>query len=140
MRSTAIGAALLLAGCASTQSAYEECNIQAGILDSGGIWAASGLIKGDAQIECERRVGYIRSHPNLEEKTKRLIQEGQVAVGMTANEVRASWGPPESINRYSAGRTEQWVYGYRDLNFYFRPTNYIYVENGIVTDWSSVGN
>lgn len=33
---------------------------------------------------------------------------GQVLLGMTGDDVRASWGPPASINRSATG--EQWVY------------------------------
>lgn len=52
---------------------------------------------------------------------------GAVSVGMTAEQVRASWGNPDDINRSTSsfGTHEQWVYDRLD--------SYVYLEDGVVT-------
>jgi hypothetical protein len=57
---------------------------------------------------------------------QRLVRERRVAIGMTPEMVRLSWGEPESINRtiVASGVHEQWVYG---------PGTYIYLTDRIVT-------
>jgi hypothetical protein len=57
------------------------------------------------------------------------IDEGQVAIGMHPEEVRASWGDPGRVNRSvgSWGVHEQWVYGGGNC--------YLYFENGILMSW-----
>jgi hypothetical protein len=54
------------------------------------------------------------------------IEGRKVFVGMTAEQVRFSWGAPEEINTtvLQGVKQEQWVYG---------DGNYIYLENGVVT-------
>ena len=53
------------------------------------------------------------------------VLAGRVRIGMTAAQVRMSWGPPDDINRTitAFGRTEQWVYG---------SGSYVYLRNGQV--------
>ena len=62
------------------------------------------------------------------------IMHARVSVGMTAEQVRQSWGEPTRINSTltSSGRREQWVY---DLGR-FR-AQYVYVENDRVTSVQS---
>ena len=52
------------------------------------------------------------------------IQKQDVAIGMTAEQVRLSWGQPKNVNTTvtEAGRTEQWVYS----------GQYVYLDNGSV--------
>jgi hypothetical protein len=52
-----------------------------------------------------------------------------VQKGMTAEQLRASWGGPEDINRTvtSFGVSEQWVYG----------DSYVYLDEGVVTAWQN---
>lgn len=59
-------------------------------------------------------------------KFGRLICNKEVAIGMTMDMVRDSWGKPTDVNRtrYSWGTNEQWVYGLG---------KYIYFENNKVT-------
>ena len=56
----------------------------------------------------------------------RLIADGEIVVGMTKDQVRASWGRPQSVNSTvsSSGTDEQWVYGVGQ---------YVYFENGVMT-------
>lgn len=59
-------------------------------------------------------------------RTWSAIEEGKVFLGMTAEQVRMSWGKPEEINKTITGniRHEQWVYGIG---------HYLYFDNGILT-------
>jgi hypothetical protein len=54
------------------------------------------------------------------------VAQGQVYVGMTADQVRVSWGSPRSVNPLSI-RREQWVYASRSVDF----------DSGIVTSFQS---
>lgn len=74
--------------------------------------------------------GRKRSYNGCSELTQvdiaKLISDGTVSVGMTAQEAAKAWGVPDRINRSSYGPA-QWVYG----------DQYIYVdENGCVTAWN----
>lgn len=55
-----------------------------------------------------------------------LIREQKVAIGMTPDQVRLSWGEPKHINELLGrwGNHQQWVY---DLS------QYVYIENGRVS-------
>lgn len=61
--------------------------------------------------------------PSVSEK----VRAGVISLGMTCEQVRFSWGPPDDVHRTvgSWGVHEQWVYR----------TQYVYFENGIVTSW-----
>lgn len=66
---------------------------------------------------------------NTSPKAANAIAQHKVFVGMSANEVRRSWGPPTKINSTltGSGSSEQWVYdrgGHK--------SQYVYLENGIV--------
>jgi len=65
-----------------------------------------------------RRLKFVNSH-NLPARHKKLILEGSICIGMTKDEVKASWGEPDDINRfiYEWGTKEQWIYG--DTYLYF---------------------
>lgn len=62
------------------------------------------------------------------------IANGKVFIGMTADEVIASWGDPTAVNRTvtAASNSEQWVY--RRGSF---EAQYVYLRNGIVTSLQS---
>jgi len=69
---------------------------------------------------------FYRSSPydKWSSKVNKHIGEGKVFIGMTSEQVVASWGEPEDINR-TVGRWgvhEQWVYG--------KAKTYLYFENG----------
>ena len=81
-------------------------------------------------IASDRRKWYVDRHPDLSSRTREAILKGIVHLQMTSEQVRASIGLPDDINRtvYSFGVHEQWVYGkYGD--------RYLYFEDGILTSW-----
>ena len=55
-----------------------------------------------------------------------MVLAGEVRIGMTADQAREAWGPPQSMNTTvtKSGRSEQWVYGVGQ---------YLYFENGVLT-------
>lgn len=59
------------------------------------------------------------------------IQNGQISLGMTEDQVLASWGSPRKVNNSTGrwGSHQQWVYGD------FGP--YVYLENGRLTSWQN---
>lgn len=84
-----------------------------------------------AKREAERRAKMSKIERIMEkygcsEDIATLISRGQVMIGMTAEQCRASWGRPRDINRSTGtwGVHEQWCYGGR---------NYLYFEDGILT-------
>ena len=85
----------------------------------------------------ERRTSFVEEHPQLDDRTKQAILEGQIFVGMTKGQVTASWGKPKDINRtvtqYSV--SEQWIYRLPPLGDYYPSANYLYFDDGILTSW-----
>lgn len=100
-----------------------------------------------SQTHMKRRMAYVESHPNIESAMKQHIMNGDIALGMTKDEVIASWGEPSQVNRTLLGNviSEQWIYelGYADSKTLqpmprhmatgTGPFVYIYFDNGIVT-------
>jgi hypothetical protein len=82
------------------------------------------------------RESYVKEHPELDGKTKKAILAEKIIIGMSKEEVIASWGNPHDINKSvgSWGVHEQWVYGYWSYNV-FIPTSYLYFENEKLTGW-----
>jgi hypothetical protein len=64
------------------------------------------------------------AHPEWEMEVCQSIDQGEVSIGMTADQVRLSWGKPEKINATlsSERQREQWVYG----------KQYLYLQNGVL--------
>ncbi|TAN12943.1 MAG: DUF4124 domain-containing protein [Burkholderiaceae bacterium] len=64
----------------------------------------------------------------------RAVATGKVTPGMTAEQMRTSWGSPTSINRSvgSYGVHEQWVYRWSNGK-----TQYVYLQNGVVTSFQT---
>lgn len=73
-----------------------------------------------------RRQQAITDNRTWDSQTKESVLRGAVSIGMTAEMVRASWGPPEDVNRSvgSWGVYEQWVYGDH--------SRFLYFENGVL--------
>lgn len=59
----------------------------------------------------------------------RAIANGQIVIGMTADEAVRAWGQPTKVNSTTtqAGRSEQWVYRRGQLG-----AQYVYVDAGRV--------
>lgn len=77
------------------------------------------------QTNRQRRLAYIEANPDTPAQND--ILSGLIRIGMTAPQVRASWGSPIDVNRTvgSWGVHEQWVYG----------SHYVYFEDGILTSF-----
>ena len=79
-----------------------------------------------------RRIKYVKNHPNISNKFKSAILNGEIILGMTDEIVIASWGYPDDKNRTvgSWGIHEQWIYsnGVKSIT-------YLYFENGILKSW-----
>jgi hypothetical protein len=63
-------------------------------------------------------------NPDWEMEVCQTIDHGEVSMGMTADQVRLSWGKPQRINATltSQNQQEQWVYG----------KQYLYMQNGVL--------
>jgi hypothetical protein len=63
-------------------------------------------------------------NPEWEMEACQTIDQGEVSIGMTAEQVRLSWGKPERINATLSAQSqrEQWVYG----------KQYLYMHNGVL--------
>ena len=79
-----------------------------------------------------RAARLIAAHGEWSNGDLSTIMCGWIQRGMTADQVRASWGAPSDVNRSvgSWGVHEQWVFGSSSAT-------YVYLENGIVTSWQS---
>lgn len=81
------------------------------------------------EVRKQKAKKYIKAHPNIDKKIKDMILAGEISVGMSREEAKASWGEPEDINRTvgSFGVHEQWIYFGGEILVYF--------ENGRLTGW-----
>lgn len=75
----------------------------------------------------QRRQSYLDAHPETTERIKEAITTGTLALGMSDQQARASWGAPEKINRTVnvQGVHEQWIY----------ESTYVYFDDGVLTSW-----
>jgi hypothetical protein len=129
----------LIAGCSvnqndsSNQSDFNNQLEAAGSLKDFEELAATRF-EGQSQerIAQRRRRWYIETHPDLSPPAFHAISEGEIRLGMTSEQTRASWGAPTEIHRsvYTFGIHEQWVYGR------MWPT-YVYFEDGSLTSWQN---
>ena len=64
--------------------------------------------------------------PNIRPEFLELVNNRQIAIGMTAHEAECAWGEPQKKNRTitANSESEQWVYSI---------DRYIYIEDGMVT-------
>jgi len=82
--------------------------------------------------ELIRRSGYVNSHSNLSQDIKQCILEGSVRIGMTKEEVMASWGNPRDKQQHISawGITEIWTtYDNNILTFFNNKLQSIYGDN-----------
>lgn len=61
----------------------------------------------------DSREAYVQASPDLSPAIRTAVLAGRVVIGMSARDVRATWGPPSGLH-VDPGRTsgfdEQWVY------------------------------
>lgn len=125
---------LILSGCITAEKLESFSNDKLAIYRQ--FHRGEGLYNSEMR---KRRQIAIDNHPEWPEKNKQEILGGFISIGMTEEQVKASWGKPDKINRTitSSGKQEQWIYGYREGfgggTMYWLPKEYIYFENGILT-------
>ena len=83
--------------------------------------------KEEQEAQQQRRELYVQAHPELADRVKSAVLKGNITLGLSCDDTRASWGAPTKIHRTvgTYGVHEQWIYG----------DTYIYFENGILTSW-----
>lgn len=81
-----------------------------------------------ADKKAAEREKYIASKPSLDSEFQDAIRGGRVRIGMSTEDVAASWGEPRRKNMSGGayGKHEQWVY---------LGNKYLYFENGKLTSW-----
>lgn len=77
------------------------------------------------EAKAKRRKDYLAAHPELKIEVKEAILNGEVLIGMTAEQVTAAIGAPKrtEILKNTNGLHEQWVYS----------SSYLYFDNGVLT-------
>jgi hypothetical protein len=80
------------------------------------------VIAAGEQLEKSRKEKFLFAHPKTPPETRDAIMKGDVLVGMSGEEVVASWGEPLSRVREKGSKVarEQWLYG---------GSVYLYMEN-----------
>ena len=93
----------------------------------------------------KRRKNYVKDYPRLSPKIKKAILNGDIIMGMTKEQVRATRGRPYKINKTTTASRihEQWIMHpswYKPRSFEAdkdKEYGYIYFDNGKVTSWQS---
>lgn len=105
---------------------------------AGAYDSLNDRIERESLLGERRRKWYVDNNPSLPLAMQRLILEGRVTIGMTQEQVLASWGWPRDVSRTvtASGTTERWSYGYyiAERNG-VRYTHYLYFDDGRVTSW-----
>ncbi|MFQ5950235.1 MAG: hypothetical protein ACE5J1_06070 [Nitrospiria bacterium] len=84
--------------------------------------AIAAAFKGSGRLRVE---AYLEAHPGLDERIKEAIREGRLLKGMSKDEVEASLGKPEEINKAlrRSGFQERWdYYSKRQVLFFIDDT------------------
>jgi hypothetical protein len=124
-----IAVAALLCGCDTTPTPAQPSESEKAMseLDASVKSEMEKLRPENIAAEAKHRHDdYVNAHPELEQRMRDVILSGKIEIGMTAEQVQASWGdPPAGVNSTvtANGKFEQWVYG----------NHYLYFENGILT-------
>lgn len=73
----------------------------------------------EAREAADRRQQYVDDHPELADDLERDILTGVAGIGMTREQVRASWGMPDMVNPMggSSRNVEVWLYGKKQFTF-----------------------
>lgn len=96
-------------------------------------WDPRVYAEDKVEKEKARRETYVNSHSNINRKIEQNIIAGKISLGMTKNDVLASWGHPYDTYQTSGkwGRYDQWIYNER-----IDERLYVYFENGKLSSWS----
>jgi|SRR5579862_3248398 len=83
--------------------------------------------------EAARRLHYIEEHPDLPQPVKWAIEHGDVVVGMTETDARASIGEPDQISSRGSehGAHEQWEYQTESGHH-----RWLYFDGGTLSTWT----
>ncbi len=142
-----IGVLVSSIGCCSMYSTYDGNRVNpigSGLFIIGliiiGIGIAQQIIKYFQDQEAIkqqrlRNIAYVRSKMSeWGEVTCNRILDGKIAIGMTEEMVKLSWGFPNSIDDKEITKTgivkERWIYGTPRKN---GGANYIWFSNGTVS-------
>jgi hypothetical protein len=84
--------------------------------------------------ETTRRQQYLEAHPDLSAAVKKAIAHGDVVLGMTESDVRASMGEPDQIGTTDTdhGSREQWLYKTGSPG-----KEHLFFDDGTLTSWES---
>lgn len=79
----------------------------------------------------QRRLAFFNSHPNLNQQVRQAILEGRILKGMTMEEVRASWGSPQTFSKSEGygNVSESWYYP----GSWCYDSPYLGFDNGVLT-------
>ncbi len=81
----------------------------------------------------KRRYGILRKHPDWPRRIVERVRSGQICLGMTMEQIRASWGNPDKEQKgFMVGIGEYTIWFY---NFEKSPV-IVSLEKGTVTGWS----
>lgn len=83
---------------------------------------------------------YVYNHPDLDSITKTKILKGRICIGMTKDDVQASWGEPYKINRTVTiwAESEQWIYGVPSMHGGLLNAQYLYFDGNILTGFQDI--
>lgn len=86
----------------------------------------------------QRRRDYLEEHAGLEERIASTIREGKVAIGMSCDEVRASWGEPDQVVQSVGKESVDEIWTYDAYHEYQANTGPVIVNflAGKVTSWT----
>jgi hypothetical protein len=115
---------ILLLGIAAISTMYKGSQAEMG-RQAQRVQAAQQTRPHDLQLLKRSAVrAACTDHPDWDMEICQTIDQKQVSIGMTSEQVRLSWGKPDKINTTTTANIEheQWVYG----------REYLYVENGIL--------
>jgi hypothetical protein len=85
-----------------------------------------------------RRESYIEEYPDLSPAVSQAVRDGMIVIGMTEDDVAASWGEPAgvSLTLDRETRIELWRYeAYPGWEHNAGPAD-ITFTNGLVTSWT----
>lgn len=105
----ALAFVLCLSGCATFPSITGPITGKKYNVD----WSAWGGYDYPESLYKEIREAYVQNHPDLPKETKDAILNKKIRPGMTAEQVKISWGPPRYVDSQITtawGHSEIWHY------------------------------